>query len=291
MKYQKLVNVFVVTIAILALGAALAGILSSHGPGPFEFQSIHGETVPIYGRGIYRNMSADVAPQGIAQDYVTLVLGIPVLLISLFFANRGSLRARLFLAGALGYFLVTYLFYMIMGSYNEFYLAYAALAGLSFYSFLLVFFSLRGEEAAAFFQEKFPARFIGGFLVFNAVAIGLMWLGVVVPPALQGTVPEGVQHYTTLIVQGMDLSILLPASIISGMLLYKGKDLGYVLGPVYINFLYILMTALSAKVAAITILTGELSPAIVVIPAINLVTVICAVLVFRNVRQSGRITE
>lgn len=288
MKHQKLVTVLIVCIAVLALAASMAGIFSSHGPGPFEFVSIHGEAVPIYGRGIYRNMSADVAPQGIAQDYVTLIIGIPVLLVSLFFARRGSLRAKLFLAGALGYFLVTYLFYMIMGTYNEFYLAYVVLTSLSFYSFLLVIFSLNPEEVAESFQAKFPARFVGGFLIFNAIAIGLMWLGVVVPPALQGAMPEGLQHYTTLIVQGMDLSLLLPASFICGLFLYKRKALGYVLGPIYINFLYILMTALSAKVGAITFLVGEFSPAIVIIPATNIVTVVCAILIYKNLQADRK---
>jgi hypothetical protein len=58
-------------------------------------------------------MSAEVAPQGIVQDYVTLFLGIPLLFLSLFMANNGSLRGRFLLSGALGYFLVTYLFILL----------------------------------------------------------------------------------------------------------------------------------------------------------------------------------
>jgi len=281
MKYQKLVAVMVICIAVLALVAAGAGIFTSHGPGPFEFESIHGEVIPIYGRGIYQNMSADVAPQGIAQDYVTLFAGIPALLIALFLTLSGSQRARLFLAGVLGYFLVTYLFYMAMATYNEFYLVYIALTSLSFYSFLLVLFSFDREELAASFSKTVPNKFVGGFLIFNAVAIGMLWLGVVMPP---GQVPADVQHYTTLIVQGMDLSLLLPASFICGWLFLKGRKLGYLLGPVYISFLSLLMTALMAKIVAMTVLSGELVPPIFIIPVFNITAIVSTILVLRNYR-------
>src|SRR5690606_11461775 len=75
------------------------------------------------GTGIY---SAEVAPQGIAQDYVTLFPGLPFLWISLAWARKGSLRGRFLLAGVLGYFFVTYLFYLMMGMYNALFLVYAA---------------------------------------------------------------------------------------------------------------------------------------------------------------------
>jgi hypothetical protein len=100
------------------------------------------------------------------------------------------------------------------------------------------------------FSRKLPYRFIGGFIVFNAVAVGLLWLSVVVPPLLQGTIPVQVEHYTTLIVQGLDLGILLPAAFLSGVLLIKRRPHGYPLAPVYIIFLSLIMTALSAKIIA-----------------------------------------
>ena len=68
--------------------AAFTGISSDDGPGQFEYTSIRGEDVTIYGKGIYRHMSADVSIQGIAQDYVTLFIGIPLLLFGLYSARK-----------------------------------------------------------------------------------------------------------------------------------------------------------------------------------------------------------
>lgn len=57
-------------IIVLSLPATLAGILTSDGPGPGQYESIRCETVFIWGKGIYLHMSAEATPQGIAQDYV-----------------------------------------------------------------------------------------------------------------------------------------------------------------------------------------------------------------------------
>jgi hypothetical protein len=63
-----------------------------------------------------------------------------------------------------------------------------------------------------------------------------------VPPLLQGTIPVQVEHFTMLIVQGLDLGILLPASFISGVLLIQRRPYGYLLASVYIIFLSLMMT-------------------------------------------------
>lgn len=49
---------------------------------------------------------------------LSLFVGIPMLIMSFLFANRGSVRGRFLLAGTTGYFLVTYLFYLLIGMYN-----------------------------------------------------------------------------------------------------------------------------------------------------------------------------
>lgn len=264
-------------IIILSSAAALTGILASGGTGQYEYESIRGQMVNIYGKGLYKHMSSDVAIQGIAQDYVTFFIAVPLLIISFIRASRtGSLRAKFVLSGTLGYFMVTYLFYMCMAMYNQFFLVYVLLTSLAFYSFILSLRAIGLKGIESYFKDM-PVRFPGGFLIFNSFAIGLMWLGVVVPPLLSGEVyPSAVEHYTTLIVQGMDLSLLLPASFLSGYFLLKRKPEGFLFAPVYLVFLSLLMTALTAKIIAMQISGVSAGPALVIIPVFNLTTIVCA---------------
>ena len=286
MKFRTTITLLSVLIVLTAIPATLTGIFSYDGPGAFAYGSIRGKTVTIYGKGLYKHMSAEVAPQGIAQDYITLFAGIPLLLISLWMARRGSIKGQYLLTGTLGYFLITYLFYTVMAMFNAFFLAYVLLMGASFYAFLLAVFSLNDHPLTLLFHNHSPVKLAGGFLLFNAVAIALLWLSIVVPPWLDGTIiPVQVEHYTTLIVQGLDLGLLLPGCFISGVLLMKRTKTGFLLAPVYFVFLSLLMTALTAKVIAMKMAGYNVIPVIFIIPVMNMLSIICTVLLLKNIQQ------
>lgn len=287
MKYKNTISLLVFVIAMAAVVATLFGILSEAGPGSYMYKSIRGETVEIYGKGIYHHMSAEVAPQGIAQDYVTLLLGVPLLLFSLIWAREGSLQGRYLLAGTLGYFLVTYLFYLLMAMYNLLFLGYVILLGTSFFAFALVMLSFDLETLPEKFSKSTPVKFVGGFLIANSIAIGLLWLDIVIPPLVDGTIiPKEVEHYTTLIVQGLDLAILLPLALVSGILLMRKRSFGYLLGPVYLIFLSLLMIALVAKIIAMGLMGQNIIPAVFIIPTLALISIICAGLLIGSLREA-----
>lgn len=312
MKQQRTITTLVVIIAVAATASALTGILSSAGPGPHTHETFRDTEVTLYGRGIYRHMSADVAIQGIGQDVVTVGIAVPLLLLALFRArggkDRSGARPRLVLAGGLLYLLVTYTFYLAMATYNALFLVYALLMGCSFFALALVLLDVgremaTGGRAAAAHGRGAPAgespdapphtsapaarlvlhapgsrRLWGAVLIANAALIGMLWLSVVVPPLVGGIVyPAAVQHYTTLIVQGFDLGLLLPASVVIGVLLRRGTPMGLLFGPVYLVFLSLIMTALIAKLIAMELSGVPTAPAIFIIPVIAVVAVTGAV--------------
>lgn len=288
MKHKQTITILVLLIVVLASIATTIGVVSNDGAGQYEYKSIRNKTVSIYGKGLYKDMSAEVAPQGIAQDYVTLLAGIPLLIISLFMVRKDSLKGRYLLAGTLGYFLVTYLFYTVMGMYNAMFLAYVILMGASFYGFILTLFSFNIRTLPALFKASTPTKLTGGFLVFSCIAIAALWLSIVVPPLLEGTIiPVQAEHYTTLIVQGLDLGILLPGGFICAILWLRKTALGYLLAPVYFIFLSLLMCALTAKVIAMSILGYNVIPVIFIIPTFNVITVTSTLSILKNVKQTS----
>ncbi len=267
LRHGKIITILVLLIAFLAALATSMGIFSSGGPGPSDYLSVRGQTVKLYGQGLYRHMSAEVAPQGIAQDYVTLFIGVPLLLYALTRARQGSLRGRFLLAGTLGYFLVTYLFYLVMAMYNALFLVYAGLMGASFFSIAMTLLSFDVDELPERFRTGLPAKPAGGFLIFSTIAIAFLWMSIVVPPLVSGDIyPLEVEHYTTLIVQGMDIGLLLPLAAVSGFQLRRLSAAGFLMGPVYLIFLSLLMAALTAKIIAMGMQGYNIIPAIFIIP-------------------------
>jgi hypothetical protein len=285
MKNKGTISVLVILTAVFSVIASGTGIFYTSGPGEFTHTSVRGQEVIIYGQGVYRHMSADVAIQGIAQDYVTLFLGVPLLLISLFLSFNNSLKGRYLLAGTLFYFHVTYLFYLVMGTYNELFLIYVILCGLSFFALGITLLSFEPAKLKDRFAQGLPVKLTGGFLIFNSIAIGLLWLSVVVPPLFDGTViPDSVRHYTTLIVQGLDLAILLPLSFVSGVHFIRKKPIGYLLAPVYFVFLSLLMLALISKIIFMSMNGVPAGPSMVVIPITAFVSILCAALILRRIK-------
>jgi hypothetical protein len=291
MKQKQSLTLLVCCIAVLAAFSAAVGAFSGDGPGRYEHTSIRGKVVPIWGKGLYQHMSWEVAPQGIAQDYITLFVAVPLLVIALLWARRGSLRGRLLLTGTLGYFLVGYLFYLVMGMYNALFLAYVFLAGASFFAFVLSIRSFDIDALAASFKSNARLRFPAGLLMFSSASVALLWLSIVVPPLLDGSIiPVQVEHYTTLIVQGLDLAILLPATFLSGLLMLRRTSMGYLLGTVILVFLSLQMTALVAKIVAMAMLGQNVIPVVFIIPLFNIAAICCAVITFKGIRENTRST-
>ena len=289
MKSKKLTGILTLLISAFSLLAASLGIFWKSGTGEFEYQTIRNQTIKIYGNGLYKHMPSDVAIQGIAQDYITLFVGIPLLIISYFWFAKNSLKGKFLLAGVTGYFLVSYLFYMTMGMYNEMFLVYVILTGLTFYSFFILMTSFEFQSLKNYFSELIPFKFTGGFLIFNSIMIGLLWLGVVVPPILDGSIyPEELNHFTTLIVQGMDLSILLPASFIIGLLFIKKNNFGFLFAPVYYVFLSLLMLALTTKIIGMSLQGVDAGPALIIIPLFTLTAIINSILILKNVKDEKK---
>ncbi|MBZ0178631.1 MAG: hypothetical protein K8F36_05005 [Melioribacteraceae bacterium] len=286
MKQNKILTILVLLIAAAAITASSFGIFSDDGKGVYEYQSIRGEEVMIYGKGIYKHMSADVAVQGIAQDYVTLLVGVPFLWAALFWSRKNSTKGMLLLSGTLLYFLVTYLFYLAMGMYNEMFLVYVFLTGSSFFAFVVALFTFDFNKVKEVFSSHKLMRNTGVFLIINSVMVALLWLGIIVPPLLDGSIyPEQLQHYTTLIVQGFDLALLLPISFVVGILAVRKRGIGYLFASVYVVFLSFLMVALTSKILFMANTGQNVVPVIFIMPTIALIAIIFSVLILRSIKK------
>lgn len=112
-------------------------------------------------------------------------------------------------------------------------------------------------------------RYVGGFLIVNGALIALLWLSVIVPPLVNGSLyPDGLAHLTTMVVQGFDLAIFLPASLLVGCGYLRGTPAGRLLAPAYAVFLTLQITALLAKIGWTANIGVSAGPALVIVPVL-----------------------
>ena len=216
---------------VLALFAAGTGLFLETPGTPFEFTNHRGETVTINGHGLYFYDTVSFAAQEQANDLITLVVGLPALIVSAVFALRGSLRGRLVLAGTIGFFLYTYLSMSMLASYNSLFLVYVALFAVTLYAFILCLMSFDIGELPARFSPRLPRAWVSGLLFSVGGFLFIAWMGRIVVPLLRHTTPP-LDNTTTLVIQAMDLALIVPLAILSGVLLLRRSPCGYLLSSV-----------------------------------------------------------
>lgn len=283
---KKIINVLVIFITIFALIASLAGILTSKGATKEIFISVYDNEVELYGTGIYQNDSIAIVAQGIAQDYVTIILGLPVLMIALYLYNKNNVRGKFLLSGMLGYFLYTYTTYTFLWTYNKLFLVYVALMSLSFFAFIILIQSIKINEIKLNFKEQLPNKFIGGFQIFIGIMVTLLWVGKIIPSLTMDEIPSGLDHYTTLVIQALDLGIIVPSAIMSGILLIKKNNYGYLLSSIIIIKATALFSSMSAMVFGQLLSGITISPIeIMIFISFNILSIFVVYVLLKNINM------
>lgn len=73
------------------------------------------------------------------NDLITLFLALPLLLLAMHHALKGSQKAQLIWAGSLWYLIYNYVFYLYGAAFNSFFLLYVLLFTLPVYTLVIVF--------------------------------------------------------------------------------------------------------------------------------------------------------
>jgi hypothetical protein len=292
MKYQAALKWLVPPIGVLALFAVLMGLFYDAPGQPYAITSFRGEQVLINGHGLYYYDTVSGAAQMHGNDIVALLVGLPLLVVSTWLAGvyrakrAGSLRGRLLLTGTLGFFLYTYVSMSMLTAYNMLFLVCVALFTLSLYAFVLCMLSFDLAELPRHFSERLPRRLIAGVLFAVGGFLLLAWVGRAVPELLQPETPAALENTTTRVIQAMDLALIVPLAILSGILLLRRSAWGYLLASVAI--LKGLTMALAVCTMAINMaLKGVPDSMAIMIPFLVLtaLNMIVVVLLLRNVNE------
>jgi hypothetical protein len=202
----------------------------------------------LFWKGFYSQETVSMGAQAMGQDLVTLMVAIPILLLSLYLLNKKSLRGQMIWMGSLFYFLYTYASLSFLATYNQLFLVYVALFSLSLYTFLCGLMSLDAEAIRNSITPGKTTTTASIFTILMAVMLAFMWLSMIIGSLISGSAPAVLETYTTLVIQALDLGVLVPAAIITGILLLMGRAWGYVLMSILIVKVSLLGTAILSMI-------------------------------------------
>jgi hypothetical protein len=230
-KYNPALNWLIPLITVLALIASGIGLFSQGGTGLHSFTTLHGQIVELYGNGVYQNDSRLIASGFQGADAVAIFIGLPLLIGSFIVYRSGSLRAKLFMAGMVCYFLYIGVSMTFSAAFNQLFLVYTALFSVSLFTLITTLTSIDLPFLSEQVAPTFPRRGTAIFLFVAGLGTLMVWLSDLVGPLLNGTAPTNLGPYTTMFTHGLDSAVITPAAVLAGVSLLQRRSLGYLLTP------------------------------------------------------------
>ena len=265
-------------VAILAGTAAAVGVFF-RGDGSVEtVVSPRGERYEMIVSGVYRYNAQRVVAEGIGWDIFTLFAAVPALLLCLIWLARGRIRARLFAVGVLAYLFYQYLMYSVTWAFGPLFLLFVVIYAMSLVSIVRIVATIQIKELDPHFGKphlgkphlanRFPALGMGIFSLAMAALLIIMWLGRIIP-AMNGKIDGVLLGQTTLVVQALDLGLVVPLAIFTGVTALRRRPIGYLLSSVMVIKGAAMAAAICAMLVAAGIVEGtlELVPFLIFVAA------------------------
>lgn len=161
----------------------------------------------------------------VPNDMVNLLIGLPILISSMWLSWHGKWLGLLCWPGALFFVLYNYIIYVFASRLNWTFLFYLALVMLSVYSLISFVACLDRKVVQQRLSGSVPEKFAGGVFAGLGLLFFLRSIGVIVSALITETLIAD----TELATNTSDFFIT-PAWVIGGILLWQRKALGYVAG-------------------------------------------------------------
>lgn len=243
MNPKKISLLSIALVLLVWINAGVGLFYDNHGQ-PRYVENIHGDIVQLFGSGVYANNSAFSATIAKGTDLVMLFIALGLLITAL---NRSKgEKTKLIHAGLL----ISLLYYSITKAFevvfNQMFLLYLIMFSFAFFAFVFTMIDLTNTIR--------PINSTGGhrktaiFTMLTGCTV-LVWLMDILPAVFTGIPPDFISIYTTSPTVIIDIGLLFPVCIMSGVWLLQKRDIGYVLPPIMLTFLSVIAVTVLGQTA------------------------------------------
>jgi hypothetical protein len=175
--------------------------------------------------GHYRDV-AWIKATWFGNDWVTLLVAVPLAIGSPRLAASGSVRGLLLWLGVLAYAIYNYAYYLFGAALNVFFPIYMAVFILSVTTFVLALSCVDATSVAANFRPSTPVRLIGGYLAIVGIGLAGVWFAQWAAYVFAER-PTPVDPEAFKLIAALDISLMATALLAGGVLLWRRAPWGY----------------------------------------------------------------
>lgn len=204
----------------LAVVSALTGVAS------FTFWQVFSRDVPA-GVGNLRGTALAL-----------VAIGLPILIVAMDEAERGSMRARLVWLACLAYMAYNAVMFCFASHFNAFFLLDTTMLALSFWA-LVTLVPTIDLAALAKASAGMPARSISAYLLICLALFAGLWLVSVVPATATNSMPQSIVDagLTQNAVWVLDFAFTFPLMLVGARWLWQRKAWGYLIAGTMVMML------------------------------------------------------
>ena len=222
------------------------------------------------------------------NDWVTLLVAVPLAIGSPRLAASGSVRGLLLWLGVTAYAIYNYAYYLFGAALNAFFPIYVAASILAVTSFVLTLSRLDARSIAASFRPATPVRLIGGYLAIVGIGLTGVWFGLWAAYVFAAH-PTPVDPEAFKLVAALDISLMATGLLAGGVLVWRRSPWGYPIAALagVQATLYLLVLSVNS---ALSVYRGPAEPSseLPLWGTLAVCTASATALLFVNVRKGSR---
>lgn len=206
-----------ISVILMLFICSILGILSMDFSNSFDIVNQYGDTVTIYGSGIYAGDTYFKAPISIGTDFAILFIVIPLFIISYINKSKSdTIVNKLRLLSLYGVALYYAASIALGVKYNILHLIYIALFGSTLFGIFKIMREINLDNIDFPFEKGLKI-----FLSISGFALIVAWLPDIVPTLFNGRPITLIGVYTTEITYVLDMGIIAPLCFICLSMLKK----------------------------------------------------------------------
>ena len=281
-------SIFIIVLVIISSGF---GLFYKSGGQPFDFINQYGDTVKIYGDGIYKNDSYFMAHIFKGTDFMALFVALPLMIFALIMdIKNNTIKSKLFLTAIIAYFLYYSVSYAMGVTYNVLHLVYLTLFSCTLYATILGFGFLKTYSIKI--STKIYTKGLKIFLVFCGLSLFVAWLPDIIVSLIHKKSLELIEIYTTQITYVLDMAIISPLIFICLYNLRKNNNIGYILLGIILNMLslvgiMVILQTLFQNRAGIEMPIQATITKVGIFVLLAIVAIYYEIKLFKNIKGSG----
>lgn len=165
------------------------------------------------------------------NDWVTLVVAVPLFAFSLLMIKNESLTGYALLLGLMMYSVYNFSFYLFGAAFNAAFLGYVIILVLGLFGLILGAILLYGKLDKGHLPSSKASKLISSYMLLVVIFLSIGWIGQWLDFVVTGKIPELMERFdaTLHLVAALDLTFVVPWFFVGAFLLWRQQVLGLII--------------------------------------------------------------